>query len=140
VLAAARRLGVTIIAWSPLAQGVLTGRFHDDPGLASTLSRGRRFMNGITPPRLAASAPLIAALREVAAANGVTVAQAALAWTVTFHDGAVVAIPGASKARQAAEAAEAMRLKLSAKELAALDAASWRAVAADSHRGVATAK
>ena len=31
VLEAARRLGVTLIAYSPLAQGILTGRFHDDP-------------------------------------------------------------------------------------------------------------
>jgi len=34
VLAAARGLGVTLIAYSPLAQGLLTGRYHDDPALA----------------------------------------------------------------------------------------------------------
>jgi aryl-alcohol dehydrogenase-like predicted oxidoreductase len=49
VLVSARRLGVTIIAWSPLAQGMLTGRFHDDPALAARLAPGRRFLNGITP-------------------------------------------------------------------------------------------
>jgi aryl-alcohol dehydrogenase-like predicted oxidoreductase len=129
VLVSARRLGVTIIAWSPLAQGLLTGRFHDDPALAARLAPGRRFLNGITPARLAATAPLIATLEQVAAAHGISVAQAALAWTVRFHGGAVVAIPGASKPRQASEAAEAMRVKLSPKELAAIDAASWRCVA-----------
>jgi aryl-alcohol dehydrogenase-like predicted oxidoreductase len=129
VLVSARRLGVTIIAWSPLAQGMLTGRFHDDPALAARLAPGRRFLNGITPARLAATAPLIATLEQVAAAHGISVAQAALAWTVRFHGGAVVAIPGASKPRQASEAAEAMRVKLSPKELAAIDAASWRCVA-----------
>jgi len=130
VLGAARRLGVTIIAWSPLGQGMLTGRFHDDPGLAARLSRGRRFMNRITPARLAATAPLIGTLRKVAAAHGVTVAQAALAWTVSVHDGAVVAIPGASKPRQAAEAAEALHVKLSTREMAEIDEASWRCIAA----------
>jgi len=126
VLAAARRLGVTIIAWSPLAQGMLTGRFHDDPALAARLAPGRRFLNGIIPARLAATAPLLATLRAVAAAHGITAAQAALAWTVRFHGEAVVAIPGATKPRQAAESAEAMRVALSRKELADIDAASWR--------------
>jgi aryl-alcohol dehydrogenase-like predicted oxidoreductase len=108
---------------------MLTGRFHDDPGLASRVSPGRRFMNGINTSNIARTAPLLATLKAVAAAHGISVAQAALAWTVRFHDGAIVAIPGASKPRQAAEAAEAMRVKLSPKELAAIDAASWRCVA-----------
>jgi aryl-alcohol dehydrogenase-like predicted oxidoreductase len=129
VLASARRLGVTIIAWSPLAQGMLTGRFHDDPGLASRVSPGRRFMNGINPANIARTAPLISTLGQVAAAHGISVAQASLAWTVRFHDGAIVAIPGASKPRQATEAAEAMRVKLSPKELSDIDVASWRCVA-----------
>jgi len=124
VLAAARRLGVTLIAWSPLAQGMLTGRFHDDPGLAAKLTAPRRFMNGITPARLAATAPLMRKLKAVAAAHGVTPAQAALAWTIAAHDGAVVAIPGSSKPAQAEQAADAMRLRLSEREMADLDQAS----------------
>jgi len=129
VLAAARRLGITIIAWSPLAQGMLTGRFHDDPALAARLAPGRRFLNGITPKRLAATTPLLQALRAVASAHGISAAQAALTWTVRFHGDAIVAIPGASKPRQATEAAEAMRVRLSPKELADIDAASWRCLA-----------
>jgi aryl-alcohol dehydrogenase-like predicted oxidoreductase len=130
VLEAARRLGVTIIAWSPLAQGMLTGRFHDDPGLIARLHSGRRFMNGISPARLAATAPLVGMLRKVAAAHGVTVAQAVLAWTVSFHGSDVVAIPGASKPGQAAESAAAMDVRLSPRELADLDEASRRCAAA----------
>ena len=42
VLAAARGLGVTLIAYSPLAQGILTGRFHDSPALVRALPWGRR--------------------------------------------------------------------------------------------------
>jgi aryl-alcohol dehydrogenase-like predicted oxidoreductase len=129
VLDTARRLGVTVIAWSPLAQGVLTGRFHDDPGLVARLPRPRRFMNGITPARLAATAPLIETLRKVAAAHGATVAQAALSWSVSFHDGTVVAIPGASKPAQAEQAAAVIGLRLSAREMADLDEASKRCAA-----------
>ena len=126
VLETARRLGVTIIAWSPLAQGMLTGRFHDDLGLAARLPRPRRFMNGITPARLAATAPLLETLNAVAKAYGVTQAQAALAWTISFHDGAVVAIPGASKPAQAEQAAAVIHLRLSTREMADIDEASKR--------------
>ena len=42
VLAAAQGLGVTLIAYSPLAQGILTGRYHDDPALARALPWSRR--------------------------------------------------------------------------------------------------
>ncbi|MGA2478083.1 MAG: aldo/keto reductase, partial [Spirochaetia bacterium] len=42
VMAAAKRLGVTIIAYSPLAQGMLTGRFHEDPSSIRKISTGRK--------------------------------------------------------------------------------------------------
>ncbi|MCX7030293.1 MAG: aldo/keto reductase [Spirochaetes bacterium] len=129
VLDTARRLGVTVIAWSPLAQGMLTGRFHDDPGLASRLPRSRRFMNGITPARLAVTAPLIGTLKAIAKAHSVTPSQVALAWTVSFHGDVVVAIPGASKPAQAEQSAAAMRLRLSSREMADIDEASKRCAA-----------
>jgi aryl-alcohol dehydrogenase-like predicted oxidoreductase len=129
VLAAARRLGISIIAWSPLAQGMLTGRFHDDPGLTARLPRGRRFMNGITQARLAVTAPLIETLKAVARAHGATPSQVALAWTIGCHDGMVVAIPGASKPAQAEQSAAAMSLRLSSREMADIDEASKRCAA-----------
>jgi aryl-alcohol dehydrogenase-like predicted oxidoreductase len=124
VLETARGLGVTIIAWSPLAQGMLTGRFHDEPALVKSLRPGRRFMNGFTPERLARTKPLIEELSRAADAHGITVTQAALAWTVTFHGKAVTAIPGATKPAQAAALAGAMSTALSEKEMSLLDAAS----------------
>ena len=42
VLEAARELGVTVIAWSPLEMGVLTGKFHKDPSLLKSRPAGRR--------------------------------------------------------------------------------------------------
>jgi aryl-alcohol dehydrogenase-like predicted oxidoreductase len=124
VLEAARRLGVAIIAWSPLAQGMLTGRFHEQPELLKGLRPGRRAMNGTSAQALARTAPLIGVLREVAKAHGATVAQVALAWTTTFHGKTVVAIPGATKPAQAEASAAAMQLVLTEQELSALDRAS----------------
>jgi aryl-alcohol dehydrogenase-like predicted oxidoreductase len=124
VLEAARGLGVTIIAWSPLAQGMLTGRFHEEPALLKGLRRGRRFMNSFSPETLARTAPLIDELRSVASAHGASVSQVALSWTVTFHGKAIAAIPGATRPSQAAANAAAMGIKLSEKEMSGIDEAS----------------
>jgi aryl-alcohol dehydrogenase-like predicted oxidoreductase len=126
VLDLARKHRVTLIAYSPLAQGVLTGRFHDDPSQAKAVSWGRRSRLGgsgklLTPEGLARTAPLVEALRAVGEDHGATPAQVALAWLVTYYGEAVVAIPGASRPEQAAEAAAAMRLRLSAAEVERID-------------------
>ncbi len=127
VLETARRLGITIIAYSPLAQGMLTGRFHENPALAKSLRRGRKLMGGFTPGGLARTAPLIEELRAVAKAHGASVSQAALSWTVTFHGKTMVAIPGATKPAQATANAAAMGIRLSDKELSGIDEASRKA-------------
>jgi aryl-alcohol dehydrogenase-like predicted oxidoreductase len=126
VLDAARRHGVTIIAYSPLAQGVLTGRFHDDPARVKALTWGRRSRltptsRFLTEEGLKRTAPLIAELRDVAAAHGATPAQVALSWLVTYYGNTVVAIPGASRPQQAIEAAAAMELQLTAAEMQRID-------------------
>ncbi len=124
VLETARRLGVTIIAYSPLAQGMLTGRFHEDPALAKGLPRMRKLMGGFSPVGLARTAPLIEELAAVAKAHGATVSQVALSWTVAFHGKTIVAIPGASKPAQASASAAAMDVALSDSELSGIDEAS----------------
>ncbi len=126
VLAAAQGLGVTLIAYSPLSQGVLTGRYHEDPALARALPSGRRSRLSpssrfLTPEVLRRSAPLIAELRAVGEARGASAAQVALAWLVTRYGDTVVAIPGASRPEQAAAAAAAMDLRLTEAEMASID-------------------
>lgn len=126
VLAAAQGLGVTLIAYSPLAQGVLTGRYHDDPALVRALPWGRRSRLSpssrfLTPKGLRRSAPLIAELRAVGEAHGAAVAQVALAWLVTRYGDTVVAIPGASRPEQAAATATAMDVRLTEAEMASID-------------------
>jgi aryl-alcohol dehydrogenase-like predicted oxidoreductase len=133
VLAAARRLGVSLIAWSPLAQGVLTGRFHEDPSAISRVSRMRKLMGGLGPEGLARTAPLIKELTAVAAAHDVSPAQVALAWLVGFYGQTVLAIPGATRPAQAAENASAMSLRLTSAELSALDQVSRQCVRLGRH-------
>jgi aryl-alcohol dehydrogenase-like predicted oxidoreductase len=124
ILAAAKRLGVTIIAWSPLAQGVLTGRFHEDPSLIGKVSVMRRVMSGLRPSGLERSRPLIEELRAVARSHGASIAQVALSWEVGFHGDTIVAIPGATRPAQAEQSAGALALKLSRAELTRIDEAS----------------
>ncbi|MFN2205853.1 MAG: aldo/keto reductase [Candidatus Promineifilaceae bacterium] len=120
ILEAARALGITIIAYSPLEWGVLTGKFHDNPGLVKRLPLVRRVSIG---RMLEKSEPVIMLLKEIAAAHGVKPSQVALNWLVNFSGQTVVAIPGASKPHHAREAAGAMGFTLSDEELARLDEA-----------------
>ena len=117
LLALCQQLNVTLIAYSPLAQGLLTGKYtpqNPPPGL-----RGRRY-GGI----LARIQPLTGLLREVGQAHGgKTPAQVALNWTISKG---TVPIPGAKNARQAIDNAGALGWRLADAEVAALDAASAR--------------
>jgi aryl-alcohol dehydrogenase-like predicted oxidoreductase len=121
MLEAARRLGVTIIAWSPLAQGLLTGRFHDDPQSMRKASGMRRMMNRLRPATLERTRPLVDELRAIAQAHGAAVAQIVLSWEVRFHGDTVVAIPGASRPVQVEQAAAAADLVLSPREISRID-------------------
>ena len=121
VLETARRLGVTLIAYSPLRGGLLTGRFHEDPASLRSLPRVRRVLGRMTPRTVARTAPLVEGLREIALSHGVTVAQVALAWLITFYGDTVVAIPGASAPRHARESAGAMSVRLSPAQLRRID-------------------
>jgi aryl-alcohol dehydrogenase-like predicted oxidoreductase len=127
VLDAARRLGVTLIAYSPLAQGLLTGRVHEDPALAAAIPAARKSIfsaagpGGYTPAGLARTRPLVNGLREVAHAHGVTPAQVALAWLIGYYGETVVAIPGCTRTTQAEQCAAAMDLRLTPKEMERID-------------------
>jgi len=126
VLEAARRLGVMIIAYSPLEQGLLTGKFHDDPDLVRGRQGFRRFLPGFRRDRIIESRPLIAALREVGARHDASPAEVALNWLVSFHGPMVVAIPGATRVRHAMQNLRAMGFTLEQAELDRLDQLSRR--------------
>ncbi len=108
-----RELGVTLIAYSPLAQGLLTGKYTPQ----NTPSGVRRFR--YTRQRLAQVQPLIALLRQLGEAHGgKTPAQVALNWVICKG---AVPIPGAKNARQARENAGALGWRLTDGQVAALD-------------------
>src|SRR5512136_878742 len=79
-LAAAKTLDVTIIAYSPLAQGLLTGRYHENPKYIGQRPGPRKWMPAFRPKGLERSRPLIDELRMIGAAHGANPAQVALAW------------------------------------------------------------
>ena len=121
ILESARRLGITLIAWSPLAQGILSGRFHQDRNASRQVSRFRRLIGGHSDESIARTAPLIEELTAVGKAYGVSAAQVALNWLITFYGETVIAIPGATKPAQAEQSAAAMRFRLTSAELSRLD-------------------
>jgi len=118
VLEAAKELGVTIVAWSPLASGLLTGKFHQSPEMLSQTPFGRRMR---LRRRMERSRPLVEALEQLASEYDATPAQVALSWLVNAHGETVVAIPGASQAHHAEQSAGAMKLRLSDLHTAKLD-------------------
>lgn len=121
VLGAAIDLGVTIIAYSPLARGLLTGKFHDRPETLRERNFFRRVYGSLNETNLEKSRPVAEALKSVAEKYGATPSQAALNWLMNFHGENVVVIPGATSPVQAGDNAGAMDFKLSGDDLAYLD-------------------
>jgi aryl-alcohol dehydrogenase-like predicted oxidoreductase len=117
MLDAARRLGVTLLAYSPQRQGILTGKYHADRSLIQGVHPLRRKVMGLTPEALDRQAPLIDAMRNIAAEHQATVGQVALAWLIGYYGDTVIPIAGASKPPHADEAAGALKVQLSADEL-----------------------
>jgi aryl-alcohol dehydrogenase-like predicted oxidoreductase len=122
VLDACRELGITLIAYQPLAQGVLTGKYR--PG---DRPKGiRRFGRYFRGDGLKKVQPVMARLREIGEGHARTPAQVALRWLMEQEG--VLPIPGAKNGRQAASNAEALSFSLVDAEIEALDQATtaWR--------------
>jgi aryl-alcohol dehydrogenase-like predicted oxidoreductase len=120
ILQTAKELGITIIAYSPLAQGLVTGKFHDNPDLIKNIGM-RKYSSLFKPAGLEKSRPLVKTIQELAIKYGVTSSQIALNWLINFHGETVVAIPGATKESHAIENAGAMTFSLNAEDLSLLD-------------------
>jgi len=117
VLDACRELGVTLVAYSPLAQGLLTGKYTGEGAPAPRGPRQATFVG-----KGAQAAPLVELLREIGdGRGGKTPAQVALNWCLCKG---VLPIPGAKNRRQVVEAAGALGWRLDDGEVRALDDAS----------------
>ncbi len=117
----AESTGHVVIAYSPLAQGLLSGKYHRG---SRPVNRVRASSPLFLPENLDRAGDLIAVLREVADAHSATPAQIALAWVI--HRPAVVAIPGASSVEQLESNVAAAGIDLTEDEYQALHAAATR--------------
>src|SRR6476659_4057519 len=124
VVPTCEELGISQIVWSPIAQGVLTGKYQpgqqppegsraaDEKGGADMISR---FMNDDVLTR-------VQGLKPIADEAGLTMAQLAVAW-VLQNDNVAAALVGASRPEQVAENVKAAGVKLEDTQLKAIDEA-----------------
>jgi aryl-alcohol dehydrogenase-like predicted oxidoreductase len=126
----AKAFGLTIVAWSPLKGGVLSGKYNRATPAGSTPNGGggeparyeSEMMKGFMPEKVRQDR-VVAALHEVSAQTGRPAAQVALAWLHT-RPVAVIPIIGARRIAQLEDNLASLTLELTAGQVAALDAAS----------------
>jgi aryl-alcohol dehydrogenase-like predicted oxidoreductase len=111
LLAACKRLGVVPLAYSPIGQGRLTGKYS-----AANPPPGRRSFSAHPMEKVD---EVVAVLRRIGDAHDRTPSQVALRWTI---EKGAVPIPGAKNAGQARENAGALGWQLTSDDMAALDA------------------
>lgn len=119
ILATARRLGVALVAYSPLGRGFLSGSWNV-PGDIAAGDR-RRDMPRFQGENFAHNIKLVESLRAIAARRGVTPAQLALAWVLAQGED-VVPIPGTKRRKYLEENVSAVGLALSPSEIAEINA------------------
>ncbi len=120
VMETAKELGISIIAYSPLAQGLVTGKFHDKPELLKNIGF-RKYSSQFKPVGMEKSRPVAELVKKIAVKYNATPSQVALNWLIHFNGNTVVAIPGATRATHAAENTGAMKFRLSKEDLYLLD-------------------
>jgi aryl-alcohol dehydrogenase-like predicted oxidoreductase len=126
VVAALRELSVTLVAYSPLGRGFLSGKIRsldqlepDDFRRHSPRFQGENFAKNLS---------LVDRVGEIASELGVTPAQVALAWVLAKGDD-IVPIPGTTRIARLEENAAAAGVKLSAEQMQRIEAAAPKGAA-----------
>jgi aryl-alcohol dehydrogenase-like predicted oxidoreductase len=123
VLDACRELGITLIAYSPLAGGLLTGKYtsQNRPG-----GIFRRILPQYNRQVLEKIQPVIELLKSIGDKYSKTPSQVALRWLI--ENPLVLPIPGAKNGNQAMSNAEALKFSLTSEEVDAISQATlaWR--------------
>lgn len=119
VLDAAKELGITILAYSPLSQGLLTGKYT--PENYTTPTGARRLDPRFTRSGLEKLAPVINLLTTIGETHEKTPAQVALNWLMA--QGNVIPIPGAKNGDQVRQNVGALGWSLTPDDIAQLDQA-----------------
>jgi aryl-alcohol dehydrogenase-like predicted oxidoreductase len=120
VMEMAKKLGITIIAYSPLAQGLVTGKFHENPELLKNIGF-RKYSSQFKPNGLEKSLPVVMFIKKLALKYNVTPSQIALNWLINYHGNSVVAIPGATKEIHVKENLGTMSFRLSDDDMERLE-------------------
>jgi aryl-alcohol dehydrogenase-like predicted oxidoreductase len=124
VLEACRDLGVTLIAYSPIAKGLLTGKYG--PGGDRPSGLVRRMGRAFGEQNLKKIEPVVNILREIGEAHDKQPAQVALNWLITQRN--TFPIPGAKNEHQARQNAGALGWEMAGEEAEKLELATlgWR--------------
>jgi len=117
ILPTVRELGIGLVPYSPLGRGFLTGTIASADDLEA--DDFRRHNPRFQGDALAANLALVAAVRTLAEAKGVTAGQLALAWVLAQGDD-VVPIPGTKRVRYLEENVASAAIVLTDEDLAAL--------------------
>ncbi|MBA3595373.1 MAG: aldo/keto reductase [Polaromonas sp.] len=120
-LAACREHGVSLVAYSPLGRGFLTGAFSKPEDLPVDDYR-RNFSPRFAEENFARNLALVDAVKEIAQAKGVTTSQVALAWVLAQGED-IIPIPGTKRRAYLDQNIAAIDVVLSPAELADLDKA-----------------
>ena len=122
VLDACRELGITLIAYSPLGMGALTGKYS----VTKRAGGLRRFMPNFGRKAMNAVQPVVELLRQIGERYSKTSSQVALRWLI--ENPIVLPIPGAKNGSQALENAGALSFSLTSEEVDMIDQATtaWR--------------
>jgi aryl-alcohol dehydrogenase-like predicted oxidoreductase len=123
VLDACRELNVALIAYSPLEQGLLTGKYRVVAGQAISVTGPRRFTPAFRTSQRRKIEPLLQTMEDIATTHSKTVGQVALNWLLS-KDECIIPIPGAKNVRQASENAGAIGWRLTGEEFKQIDLAS----------------
>ncbi|KAF9260258.1 Aldo/keto reductase [Marasmius fiardii PR-910] len=115
LLKTAKELGVTVVAYSPLARGVITGRYKSPDDFAQ--DDMRRVLPKYQPGNFPKILELVNRIREVGAKHNATPGQATLAWILAQGEGFVV-IPGTKSVKYLKENMGAAEIKLTPEEIA----------------------
>ena len=121
VLDACRELDVALIAYSPLQQDLLTGKYRTGQTFSFTMAR--RFSRAYGTVALNKIEPLLKTMETIAQARNKTTAQVALNWLLAKGEH-IIPIPGAKNLRQATDNAGAIGWRLSEEEFQRVDEAS----------------
>src|ERR1700676_1013885 len=118
----AKALNLGVLAWSPLASGILTGKYHGEGKADGGRMSNREEMKDFLPEEKRA-ARIVSAVESVSEQTGRSMAQVALAW-LRQQTVPVIPIIGARKVSQLQDNLSSLDLELSAEQLKSLDGAS----------------